>query len=50
VRAAYTRSATGVGSGPSKARPCAVALKARTVANFIVEVCMRVRFSSANRV
>jgi hypothetical protein len=36
VRAAYARSVTGVGRGPSKARPAAVELMARSVANFIV--------------
>jgi hypothetical protein len=36
VRAAYARSVTGVGRGPSKARPAAVELRARSVANFIV--------------
>jgi hypothetical protein len=38
VKAMYARSVTGVGRGPSKARPDAVAAMARRVANFIVEV------------
>jgi hypothetical protein len=37
VRAAYTRSVTGVGWGPSKARPYTVVPKAMRVANFILE-------------
>jgi hypothetical protein len=37
LRAAYTRSVTGVGSGPSKARPYAVVDMVRRVANFILK-------------
>jgi len=36
LRAAYTRSVTGVGRGPSKAMPYADALNASRVANFML--------------
>jgi hypothetical protein len=43
LRAAYTKSVTGVGRGPSKARPYADALNVRIVANFMVMfVCLLV--------
>jgi hypothetical protein len=37
LRAAYTRSVTGVGRGPSNAMPYTDALNARRVANFILK-------------
>lgn len=43
-RATLTRSWTGVGRGPSKARPYAVVVTVRSVANFFIVVVGCVRF------
>lgn len=48
VSAAYTRSVTGVGRGPSKARPYADVLSARRVATFILK-CVDVSSARGSR-